>query len=121
MEQTMSATWAEFLAGAAGFAIIIVGGVWAVISVFLSDLKRDYRVMHTQMDGVQIAVNSLDAAVAELKASMAPIADGQNEMRTDLDKLRSEVDAMSGHVASITKFLGQLAGRPPSFPPDLPE
>lgn len=119
MEQTVSATWIELLAGIATFAIIIVGGVWAVVSVFLGDLKRDYRIMRTQMDGVHIAINSLGATVAELKASMGPIAGGLSEMLADLDKLRSEVDTVNGYVASITNFLGQLAGRPPSFPADL--
>jgi hypothetical protein len=45
MEQTLSATWIEVLAGAAAGAVIIVGGIWAVVGVLLSDLKRDYRTM----------------------------------------------------------------------------
>jgi uncharacterized protein YoxC len=119
MEQTVSATWTELLAGAAAIAVIIVGGMWAVIGVFLSDLKRDYRIMRTQMDGVHIAINSLAVALGEMKASIAPLVNGLNEMHDDIDKLRGEVDAVNSNVARITKFLAHLAGTPPSFPADL--
>lgn len=119
MEQTVSATWTELLAGAAAIAVIIVGGMWAVIGVFLSDLKRDYRIMRTQMDGVHIAINSLAVALGEMKASIAPVVNGLDEMHDDIDKLRGEVDAVNSNVARITKFLAHLAGTPPSFPADL--
>ncbi len=119
MEQTVSATWTELLAGAAAITVLIVGGMWAVIGVFLSDLKRDYRIMRTQMDGVHIAINSLAVALGEMKASMSPLMNGLNEMHDDIDKLRGEVDAVNSNVARVTKFLAHLAGTPPSFPADL--
>jgi hypothetical protein len=119
MEQTVSAPWAVLLAGAAIVAIIIIGGMWAVIGIFLRDLKRDYRVMRTQMDGVHIAINSLAVSLAELKATVAPLTTGLSGMREDIDRLRVEVDVVSGNVARIAKFLGHLAGTPPSFPSDL--
>jgi hypothetical protein len=119
MEQTVSAPWAVLLAGAAIVAIIIIGGMWAVIGIFLRDLKRDYRVMRTQMDGVHIAINSMAVSLAELKATVAPLTNGINGMREDIERLRVEVDVVSGNVARIAKFLGHLAGTPPSFPSDL--
>jgi hypothetical protein len=119
MEQTVSAPWAVLLAGAAIVAIIIIGGMWAVIGIFLRDLKRDYRIMRTQMDGVHIAINSMAVSLAELKATVTPLTSGINGMREDIDRLRVEVDVVSGNVARIAKFLGHLAGTPPSFPPDL--
>jgi hypothetical protein len=119
MEQTVSAPWAVLLAGAAIVAIIIIGGMWAVIGIFLRDLKRDYRVMRTQMDGVHIAINSMAVSLAELKATVTPLTTGINGMREDIDRLRVEVDVVSGNVARIAKFLGHLAGTPPSFPSDL--
>lgn len=119
MEQTVSAPWAVLLAGAAIVAIIIIGGMWAVIGIFLRDLKRDYRGMRTQMDGVHIAINSLAVSLAELKATVTPLTIGVNGMREDIDRLRVEVDVVSGNVARIAKFLGHLAGTPPSFPSDL--
>jgi hypothetical protein len=119
MEQTVSAPWAVLLACAAIVAIIIIGGMWAVIGIFLRDLKRDYRVMRAQMDGVHIAINSLAVSLAELKATVMPLITGMNGMREDIDRLRVEVDVVSGNVARIAKFLGHLAGTPPSFPSDL--
>jgi hypothetical protein len=123
MEQTLNATlsmtWAELVAGAAAGAVIIVGGIWAVVGAMLSDLKRDYRTMRTQMDGVHIAINSLAASVAEMKASMPDLVNGQSEMLDGMDKLRGDVETVSGNLARITNFLAQLAGRPPSFPSDL--
>ena len=119
MEQTVSAPWAVLLAGAAIVAIIIIGGMWAVIGIFLRDLKRDYRIMRTQMDGVHIAINSMAVSLAELKATVTPLTTGINGMREDIERLRVEVDVVSGSVARIAKFLGHLAGTPPSFPPDL--
>jgi len=119
MEQTVSAPWAVLLAGAAIVAIIIIGGMWAVIGIFLRDLKRDYRIMRTQMDGVHIAINSMAVSLAELKATVTPLTTGINGMREDIERLRVEVDVVSGNVARIAKFLGHLAGTPPSFPPDL--
>ena len=119
MEQTVSAPWAVLLAGAAIVAIIIIGGMWAVIGIFLRDLKRDYRIMRTQMDGVHIAINSMAVSLAELKATVMPLTSGINSMREDIERLRVEVDVVSGNVARIAKFLGHLAGTPPSFPSDL--
>lgn len=119
MEQTLSATWAELLAGAAAGAVIIVGGIWAVVGVLLSDLKRDYRTMRTQMDGVHIAINSLAVSLAEMKAAMPDLVNGQGEILDGMDKLRGEVETVSGNIARITKFLAHLAGTPPSFPSDL--
>jgi hypothetical protein len=119
MEQTVSAPWAVLLAGAAIVAIIIIGGMWAVIGIFLRDLKRDYRIMRTQMDGVHIAINSMAVSLAELKATVTPLTTGINGMREDIERLRVEVDVVSGNVARIAKFLGHLAGTPPSFPSDL--
>lgn len=119
MEQTLSATWAELLAGAAAGAVIIVGGIWAVVGVLLSDLKRDYRTMRTQMDGVHIAINSLAVSLAEMKAAMPDLVNGQGEILDGIDKLRGEVETVSGNIARITKFLAHLAGTPPSFPSDL--
>ena len=119
----------ELLAGAATVIIIIVGGVWAVNGVFLNDLKKDYQIMRTQMDGVHIAINSLTVAVAEMKASMSLLESDLKEMLDDIDAvrgeigndiglLRGEVDAVNGNVARITDFLAHLAGTPPSFPSD---
>jgi hypothetical protein len=119
MEQTLNATWAELLAGAAAGAVIIVGGIWAVVGVLLSDLKRDYRTMRTQMDGVHIAINSLAVSLAEMKAAMPDLVNGQGEILDGMDKLRGEVETVSGNIARITKFLAHLAGTPPSFPSDL--
>lgn len=119
MEQTLSATWAELLAGAAAGAVIIVGGIWAVVGALLSDLKRDYRTMRTQMDGVHIAINSLAVSLAEVKASMPDLVNGQSEILDNMDKLRGEVETASSNIARITKFLAHLAGTPPSFPSDL--
>ncbi|MFY9839590.1 MAG: hypothetical protein WAK55_24590 [Xanthobacteraceae bacterium] len=119
MDQTVSAPWGVLLAGAAIVAIIIIGGMWAVIGIFLRDLKRDYRIMRTQMDGVHIAINSMAVSLAELKATVMPLNTGINGMREDIERLRVEVDVISGNVARIAKFLGHLAGTPPSFPSDL--
>ena len=125
----MSVTWVELLAGAATVVVIIVGGIWAVNGVILNELKNDYRIMRTQMDGVHIAINSLTVAVAEMKASLSVLENGLREMLEDMDKmrgetsndigaLRGEVDAVSSNVSRITSFLGHLAGTPPSFPSD---
>jgi hypothetical protein len=119
MEQTLTATWSELLAAAAAGAVIIVGGIWAVVGAMLGDLKRDYRTMRTQMDGVHIAINSLAVMLAEVKASMPDIVNGQSEMLDGMDKLRGEVETVSGNLARITTFLAHLAGTPASFPPDL--
>ncbi|MFZ0528081.1 MAG: hypothetical protein WA776_05165 [Xanthobacteraceae bacterium] len=123
MEQTLSATfsasWAELLAGAAAGAVIIVGGIWAVVGAMLGDLKRDYRTMRTQMDGVHIAINSLAVSLADVKAAMPDLVNGQGEMLDGMDKLRGEIETVSGNLARITKFLAHLAGTPASFPPDL--
>jgi hypothetical protein len=119
MEQTLTATWTELLAGAAAGAVIIVGGIWAVVGAMLSDLKRDYRTMRTQMDGVHIAINSLAVSLAEVKAVMPDLVNGQSDMLEGMDRLRGDVETVSGNLARITNFLAQLAGRPPSFPSDL--
>jgi hypothetical protein len=119
MEQTLSASWTELAAGAAAGAVIIVGGIWAVVGAMLGDLKRDYRTMRTQMDGVHIAINSLAVSVAEMKASMPDLVNGQGEMLDGMDKLRGDVETVTGNLARITAFLAQLAGTPSSFPPGL--
>jgi hypothetical protein len=119
MEQTLSATWIEVLAGAAAGAVIIVGGIWAVVGALLSDLKRDYRTMRTQMNGVHIAIDSFAVSLAEMKAAMADLMNGQGEILDGMDKLRGEVETIGSNVARITTFLGHLAGTPPSFPSDL--
>ena len=119
MEQTLSATWIEVLAGAAAGAVIIVGGIWAVVGVLLSDLKRDYRTMRMQMDGVHIAIDNVAVSLAEMKAAMPDLVNGQGEILDGVDKLRGEVETIGGNVARITTFLGHLAGTPPSFPSDL--
>ncbi len=119
MEQILTASWAELLAGAAAGAVIIVGGFWAVAGVMLSDLKRDYRTMRTQMDGVHIAINSLAVSLADVKAAMPDLVNGQGEMLDGMDRLRGDVETVSGNLDRVTNFLAQLAGRPPSFPSDL--
>ena len=116
LSATLSATWAEVLAGAAAGAVIIVGGIWAVVGVLLSDLKRDYRTMRTQMNGVHIAIDSFAVQLAEMKADLT---NGQGEILDGMDKLRGEVETIGSNVARITTFLGHLAGTPPSFPSDL--
>ena len=123
MEQTVGtawpAAWPVFLAGAGAVAIIIVGGMWAVVGIFLHDLKRDYAAMRTQMDGVHIAINSLAVSLAELRATVSPFINGLNKMNEDINKLHVDVDAVSGNIARIAKFLGHLAGAQPSLPSDL--
>jgi hypothetical protein len=119
MEQTLSATWIEVLAGAAAGAVIIVGGIWAVVGVLLSDLKRDYRTMRMQMDGVLIAIDNVAVSLAEMKAAMPDLVNGQGEILDGVDKLRGEVETVGSNVARMATFLGHLAGTPPSFPSDL--
>jgi hypothetical protein len=119
MEQTLSATWIEVLAGAAAGAVIIVGGIWAVVGVLLSDLKRDYRTMRMQMDGVHIAIDNVAVSLAEMKAAMPDLVNGQGEILDGVDKLRGEVETVGSNVARMATFLGHLAGTPPSFPSDL--
>ncbi len=116
LSATLSATWAEALAVAAAGAVVIVGGIWAVVGVLLRDLKRDYRTMRTQMNGVHIAIDSFAVSLAEMKADLV---NGQGEMLEGVDKLRGEVETIGSNVARITTFLGHLAGTPPSFPSDL--
>ncbi len=119
MEQTLSATWIEVLAGAAAGAVIIVGGIWAVVGVLLSDLKRDYRTMRMQMDGVHIAIDNVAVSLAEMKAAMPDLVNGQGEILDGVDKIRGEVETVGSNVARMATFLGHLAGTPPSFPSDL--
>ena len=119
MEQTLSGTWIEVLAGAAAGAVIIVGGIWAVVGVLLSDLKRDYRTMRMQMDGVHIAIDNVAVSLAEMKAAMPDLVNGQGEILDGVDKLRGEVETVGSNVARMATFLGHLAGTPPSFPSDL--
>jgi hypothetical protein len=87
----------------------------------LARSKRDYAAMRTQMDGVHIAINSLAVSLADLRATVSPLTSGLNKMHENIDKLHVDVDAVSGNVARIAKFLGHLAGTPPSFPSDLPK
>jgi hypothetical protein len=110
MEQAVAATWGELSAGASALAIIIVGVIWAAIGV--NDLKKNYRIMQTQLD-------DLTVAVAEMKASMLPLVGGTNEVRNNLERLRGDIDLVSGNVARVATFLGHLAATPPSFPSDL--
>jgi hypothetical protein len=119
MEQTVSVTWAELLAGAAGFAIMIVGSVWAVIGAAMNNFERENRMTLTQMERVYGGINGLGASLADLKVVIAHIARELNATRDDLDKLRAEVDTVNANVARITTFLGHLAGTPPSFPRGL--
>jgi hypothetical protein len=119
MEQAVTATWGELLAGASAATIIIAGVIWAVIGVFFNDLKRNYRIMQTQLDGVHFAINGLTVSVAELKASMPALVSGMNDGLDGIEKLRGDVDLMNGNVARIATFLGHLAATPPSFPSDL--
>jgi hypothetical protein len=115
MEQAVTATWTELLAGASAVTIIIV----AVIGVFFNDLKRNHRIMQTQLDGTQFAIHDLTASVAEVKASMSTLASGINKGLNEIEKLRGDVDLMNGDVARIATFLSHLAATPPSFPSDL--
>jgi L-rhamnose isomerase len=119
MEQTLNATWIEVLAGAAAGAVIVVGGIWAVVGALLSDLKRDYRTMRMQMDGVHIAIDNVVVSLAEMKAAMPDLLNGQGEILDGVDKLRGEVETVGSNVARMATFLGHLAGTPPSFPSDL--
>jgi hypothetical protein len=119
MEQAITATWGELLAGASAVAVIIVGMIWGVISATFNDLKRNYRIMQTQLDGLHFAINGLTVSVAEMKASMPPLVSGMNEGLNDIEKLRGDVDLVNGNVARIATFLGHLAATPPSFPSDL--
>ncbi len=119
MEQTVTATWGELLAGASALTIFMVGGTWAVMGVFVKNLQGNYRIMQTQVREAQVAINGLAISVAEMKTSIPTIVGGQNEMLDSLDKLHSVVDAVGDNVARITTFLGHLAGTPPSFPSDL--
>jgi hypothetical protein len=119
MEQAVTATWGELLAGASAVTIIIVGAIWAVIGAFFSDLKRNYRIMQTQLDGVHFAINSLTVSVAEMKASMPTLVGRISEGLNGMEKLRGDVDLVNANVARIATFLGHLAATPPSFPSDL--
>ena len=110
MEQAVTATWGELLAGASALGIILVGVIWAAIGV--NGLKRNCRIMQTQLD-------DLTVSVAEMKASMSTLAGGINKELNGIEKLRGDVDLMNGNVARITTFLGHLAATPPSFPSDL--
>lgn len=125
----MSMTVAQFAVGVGAIIVIVIGGVWAVNGAFLNELKTEYRIMRTQMDGLHIAMNSLTVAMTEIRASM-PILDRAlqkmlddrdrflGEIASDLTKLRGEIDEVNGNVVRITTFLAHLAGTPPSFPSD---
>jgi hypothetical protein len=116
MEQVVTVTWAELLAGASAIIVIIVGVIWAA---GVSDLKRNYKIMQTQLDGLDFAINNLTVSVAEMKASIPTVASGINKGLKEMEKLRVDVDLVNGNVARITTFLGHLAATPPSFPSDL--
>jgi len=49
MEQIVTATWAELLAGVSAVTIIIVGATWAIMRTYF---KRNYGSLQTQLDGV---------------------------------------------------------------------
>jgi hypothetical protein len=119
MEQAVTATWGELLAGASAVTIVVAGVIWAVIGVFFNDLKRNYRIMQTQLDGVHFAINNLTVSVAEMKASLPTLVGGINEGLNGMEKLRGDVDLVNANVARIATFLGHLAATPPSFPSDL--
>jgi hypothetical protein len=119
MEQAVTATWAELLAGASAITIFVVGGTWAVIGVFVKNLQSDYRIMQSQEREVQVALNSLAISIAEIKASVPTVVGGVSEMLDTLDRLRGEVNIVEDNIARIKTFLGHLAGTPPSFPSDL--
>jgi hypothetical protein len=119
MQQAVTATWVELLAGASAITIFMIGGTWAVIGVFVKNLQSDYRIIQTQEREVQVALNSLAISVAEMKASMPTVVGGLTEMLDSLDKLRGEVNIVEDNIARIKTFLGHLAGTPPSFPSDL--
>ena len=119
MEQAVTATCGELFAGASAVTIIIVGVLWAVIGALFSDLKRNYRIMQTQLDGVHFAINNLTISVAEMKASLPTLVSRINEGLNGMEKLRGDVDLVNANVARIATFLGHLAATPPSFPSDL--
>ena len=116
MEQIVTATWAELLAGVSAVTIIIVGATWAIMS---THFKRNYGSLQTQLEGVHFAINSLTASVAEMKTSMPTLASGITEGLNRMEKLRSDVDLVNADVARIATFLSHLAATPPSFPSDL--
>jgi hypothetical protein len=76
MEHAFTATWSELLAGASIVTILIVGAIWAVMSVYFNHLKRNYGSLQTQLDVLHFAINSLTASVAEMKTSMPRLASG---------------------------------------------
>ena len=119
MEQAITAAWAELLAGASAITVVIVGGIWAILAAYFNDLKRNYRIMQTQLDGAHFAINSLTASVAEIKASMPTLASGITEGFNGVEKLHGDVDLVNANVARIATFLSHLAATPPSFPSDL--
>ena len=83
----MSMTVAQFAVGVGAIIVIVIGGVWAVNGAFLNELKTEYRIMRTQMDGLHIAMNSLTVAMTEIRASM-PILDRalqRNVWMTEID------------------------------------
>jgi hypothetical protein len=119
MEQAIAATWSELLAGASVLTIIIVGAIWAVMSLYFIHLKRNYGSLQTQVDGMHFAIDNLTASVAEMKTSMPTLASGITEGLNRMEKLRSDVDLVNADVARIATFLSHLAATPPSFPSDL--
>ena len=119
MEQAITGAWTELLTGASAVTIIVVGAIWAVIGAYFNDLKRNYRITQTQLDGVHFAINNLTSSLAEVKATMQTLASGITKGLNGIEKLRADVDLASGNVARIATFLGHLAATPPSFPSDL--
>jgi hypothetical protein len=71
------------------------------------------------MDGVHIAIDNVAVSLAEMKAAMPDLVNGQGEILDGVDKLRGEVETVGSNVARMATFLGHLAGTPPSFPSDL--
>jgi hypothetical protein len=119
MEQVLTATWSELLAGASVVTILIVGAIWAVMSAYSNHLKRNYGSLQAQLDRLHFAINSLTASVAEMKTSMPTLASGITEGLNRIEKLRSNVHFVNGNVARMATLLGHLAATPPSFPSDL--
>jgi hypothetical protein len=109
-------TWSELFAIACAGTILMVGAIWAIMRAYFNQLKRS---LQTQLEGLHFTINSLAAAVTDMKTSNTVLASGITEGLNRIEKLRSDVDFVNGNVARIATLLGHLAATPPSFPPDL--
>ncbi|MGA8321318.1 MAG: hypothetical protein WBE48_13970 [Xanthobacteraceae bacterium] len=106
MEQAFTAMWSELLAGASVVAILIVGAIWAVMSVYFNHLKRNCGSLQTQLDELHFAINSLTVSVAEMKTSMPRLASGITEGLNRIQKPRSDVDFVNGNIDAWQLFWG---------------